>query len=206
MGRYFAQAWCWVLEIQFWPGGRPRPGGAQRSLNPSCSLTLEPAPHITSAWRSTSPESPSTSMACFSCTSRWMGKILLVPGTANQARYWGGLPFPSLEDSRFNSGWGRSPGDLSWRIPRTKEPGGLQSTMSQKIQTRVSRTTTTHLKQVPGAAAHSVQWTGRERLSVLRGIVIRLTHQLPGKLAECHTPHHPFDKLLWWRCSELKFK
>jgi len=34
---------------------------------------------------------------------------------------------------------------------------------------------------------------------------------LPGKPADEHaaeepSPHHPFDKLSWWRCSDLKFR
>ena len=42
------------------------------------------------------------------------------------------------------------------------------------------------------------------RLPVIEGIDVRLAHPLPGKQAEGHTAHHPFDKLSWLRCSNLK--
>ena len=35
---------------------------------------------------------------------------------------------------------------------------------------------------------------GKGRLPVIAGIDVRLTHQLPGKLAEENAPHSPFDK------------
>ena len=47
---------------------------------------------------------------------------------------------------------------------------------------------------------------GRGRLQVIGGIYIKLIHQLPGKLAGGHAPHCPFDKLSWWRCSDLKIR
>ena len=47
-------------------------------------------------------------------------------------------------------------------------------------------------------AAVFAPW-GRVRLPVIRGIDIRLAHPLPGKPAEGHAPHSPFDKLSWWR-------
>ena len=37
---------------------------------------------------------------------------------------------------------------------------------------------------------------GRGRLLVIGGIDIRLACRLPGKPAESHAPHHPFEKLL----------
>ena len=50
------------------------------------------------------------------------------------------------EDASLIPGSGRSPGGgngntlqyLAWRIPRTEEPGGLQSMGSRKSQTRLS--------------------------------------------------------------------
>ena len=45
---------------------------------------------------------------------------------------------------------------------------------------------------------------GRERLPVTRGIDLGLAYQLPGKLAEGHTSHCPFDKLSRCRCSDLR--
>ena len=45
---------------------------------------------------------------------------------------------------------------------------------------------------------------GRGRLPVIGGVNLRLAHRLPGKLAGGHATHRPFDKLLWWRCSDLK--
>lgn len=47
---------------------------------------------------------------------------------------------------------------------------------------------------------------GRGRLPVMGGIDSRWAHWLPGKLAKEHAPHCPFDKLSWWRCSELKMR
>ena len=44
------------------------------------------------------------------------------------------------------------------------------------------------------------------RLPVIGGTEVRLAHKLPGKLPEGHTPHRPFDKLSWWRCSDLKIR
>ena len=75
----------------------------------------------------------------------------------------------------------------------------------------------TGLKQGPGATPHCVQQTasrpwwqssllGRKEVTSYGGIDIRLAHQLPGKPAEEYTPHHPLDKLSWWRCSDLKVK
>ena len=40
---------------------------------------------------------------------------------------------------------------------------------------------------------------GRGRLLVMGVIEVSLAHWLSGKLAESHTPHHPFDKLSRWR-------
>ena len=48
---------------------------------------------------------------------------------------------------------------------------------------------------------------GREGVAqVTGGIDIRLAHRLPGKPAEGHAPHCPFDKLSWWKCSDLKVR
>ena len=47
-------------------------------------------------------------------------------------------------------------------------------------------------------------WGGR--LLVIGGIDFRLAHWLPGKLAEGHAPHHPFDNLSRWKCSDLKVR
>ena len=38
-------------------------------------------------------------------------------------------------------------GTLGWRIPRTKEPGGLQSIWSQRVKTRLKRLSTNALKE-----------------------------------------------------------
>ena len=38
---------------------------------------------------------------------------------------------------------------------------------------------------------------GRGRLPVIGRFDVGLAHQLPGKPAEGHVPHHPFDKLSW---------
>ena len=65
---------------------------------------------------------------------------------------WSGLPFPTPADGKdyacnaenpdSNPGLGRSPGEvngtnsniLAWRIPRTKEPSGLQPMDSQRVR------------------------------------------------------------------------
>ena len=57
-----------------------------------------------------------------------------LPANAGDVRDMGSIP-----------GLGRSPGIpciLSWKIPRTEEPGGLQSMGSQKSQTPLSDSTT----------------------------------------------------------------
>ena len=45
---------------------------------------------------------------------------------------------------------------------------------------------------------------GERDVTSHKGTNIRLAHQLPGKPAEEQAPHCPFDKLSWWRCSNLK--
>ena len=55
-------------------------------------------------------------------------------------------------------------------------------------------------------AANSLPGGGGGYQLVTEGIDIRLAHQLPGKPAEDHAPHHPSDKLSWWRCSDLKLE
>ena len=47
---------------------------------------------------------------------------------------------------------------------------------------------------------------GRGRLPVIGGIDVRLTYWLPRKPAESQAPHHPLDKLTWWRCSDLNLE
>ena len=47
---------------------------------------------------------------------------------------------------------------------------------------------------------------GRGRVPVIGRIDVRWAHRLPGKPAEEHTPHCCFDKLAWWRCSDLKIR
>ena len=47
---------------------------------------------------------------------------------------------------------------------------------------------------------------GRRRLPVVGEADVRLARWLSGKLSERHVPHHPFDKLSWWRCSDLKIR
>ena len=46
----------------------------------------------------------------------------------------------------------------------------------------------------------------KEEVTSYRGNWVRLAHGLPGKLAEGHAPHYLFDKLSWWRCSDLKVR
>ena len=61
-------------------------------------------------------------------------------------------------------------------------------------------------KQGPRATPHHV-WQmvaistsgGEGEVTSYRGNDIRWAHLLPGKLAERHGPHGPFDKLSWWR-------
>ena len=62
--------------------------------------------------------------------------------------------------------------------------------------------------QVGGTWQQSSLWGhGEGRLLVTGGIDIGLAHRLPGKPAEDKQNHHcPFDKLSWWRCSELKIR
>ena len=47
---------------------------------------------------------------------------------------------------------------------------------------------------------------GEGRLPFIGGIDVRLVHQLPGKPEEEPTPHLPFEKLSWWRRSDLKLE
>ena len=46
----------------------------------------------------------------------------------------------------------------------------------------------------------------REGLPVTGGIEVRLAHWLPGKPAEEQALHCPFDKLVWWRCSDINIR
>ena len=54
--------------------------------------------------------------------------------------------------------------------------------------------------------AASLAPKGRGRLPVIGGIDGRLAHRLPGKQTEGPAPHCSFDKLSWWRCSDLKIR
>ena len=47
--------------------------------------------------------------------------------------------------------------------------------------------------------------SGRGRIQVIWGTNLRLTQWLPGKLAEGHAPHHPFD-CYRWRCSAVQIR
>ena len=71
----------------------------------------------------------------------------------------------------------------------------------------------TCLKEGPGMTCHRVAEGSQGMAAVSsrswgEGEVtsIRLAHQLPGKQAEGHAPHLPFDKLSRWRCSDLKVR
>ena len=71
----------------------------------------------------------------------------------------------------------------------------------------------TCLKEGPGVTCHRVAEGSQGMAAVSsrswgEGEVtsIRLAHQLPGKQAEGHAPHLPFDKLSRWRCSDLKVR
>ena len=79
----------------------------------------------------------------------------------------------------------------------------------------------THLKPAPGVtdippraagggqnkvAGFTEAGRGRLRLAVLGGIEMRWAHQLPGKPAEEHAPHGPFDQLSQWRHSDTKIR
>ena len=46
----------------------------------------------------------------------------------------------------------------------------------------------------------------REGFPVTGGIEVRLAHWLPGKPAEEQAPHCPFDKLVWWGCSDINIR
>ena len=69
------------------------------------------------------------------------------------------------------------------------------------------------LKQGPRVAPHCLQqtadWSQQQLCFQGQGegksyrIDVSCAHQLPGKPAEEHGPHHPFDTLTWWRCSDL---
>ena len=57
-----------------------------------------------------------------------------------------------------------------------------------------------------GRAAVFAPRIGREGFLGVGEIDVRLAHQLPGKLTEEYVPRCPFDRLSWWRCSDLKVR
>ena len=68
-------------------------------------------------------------------------------------------------------------------------------------------TTTHHIWQTEGRTRwQSSHQSGKGRLPVIGGVEGSLAHWLPVKPKEGHAPHHPFDRLSWWRCYDLKLE
>ena len=69
-----------------------------------------------------------------SCSTKRASQVALVvknlPANAGDARDAGGIPGSG---KRLEEGMATHSSALAWRIPRTEEPGGLQSTESHRV-------------------------------------------------------------------------